>query len=160
MVADTLIRIGLISDTHGLLRPEALAALAGVAQIIHAGDVGGPEILAALREVAPVTAVRGNTDTSPWGQSLPFTASIVAGGVQIQVIHDLHTLGQRPADAGFGVVVSGHTHRALVQEREGVLFVNPGAAGQRRFSLPLSVGIMEIRDGAASVRIVEIGVKG
>lgn len=150
--------IGLISDTHGLMRPEALAALAGVEQILHAGDVGGPEILAALREVAPVTAVRGNTDTSPWGRSLPRTAEVMVGEAHLLVIHDLHDLDLRPADAGYHAVISGHTHKSQVQERDGVLFINPGAAGPRRFSLPTTVALLHVNGMQLSVELRQLDV--
>lgn len=148
--------IGLISDTHGMIRPEALEALDGVEQILHAGDVGGPEVLAALGQVAPVLAVRGNTDTSPWGRSLPLTVEHTLGNTKLLVIHDLHDLEIRPADAGIRAVISGHTHKPLVQEREGVLFINPGAAGARRFSLPICVALLHVRDGRLEVELVTL----
>jgi putative phosphoesterase len=119
----------LISDTHGLLRPEAVRALAGSDLIIHAGDVGAPEILDALRTVAPVVAVRGNVDTAAWAAGLPATAVAEAGGTLIYVLHDLNELDLDPAAAGFGVVVSGHSHKPASPERGGVLFVNPAAPG-------------------------------
>ena len=124
--------VGLISDTHGLLRPEAVRALAGSDVIIHAGDVGGPEILDALRAVAPVVAVRGNVDTGAWASALPGTAVAEVCGTLIYVLHDLNELDLDPAAAGFGVVVSGHSHQPASAERGGVQFVNPGRAGRRR----------------------------
>lgn len=148
--------IGLISDTHGLMRAEALRALAGVDQIIHAGDVGGPEVLEALAGIAPVTAVRGNNDTSPWGRTLPHTAEVVLEQAKLFVIHDLHDLAIRPAEAGYGAVVSGHTHRALAQERDGVLFVNPGAAGPRRFRLPVTLALLHIDGEALRVEHIKL----
>ncbi|MBC8161486.1 MAG: metallophosphoesterase family protein [Roseiflexaceae bacterium] len=149
-------RIGLISDTHGLLRPAALAALAGVEQILHAGDVGGSAILDGLRNIAPVTAVRGNTDTSPWGRTLPHSAELLIDSVRLLVIHDLAEFAQPQAVQGYRVVVSGHTHRQRVEERGGVLFVNPGAAGPRRFTLPLSVAILTVRGPELSVELVAL----
>jgi putative phosphoesterase len=136
--------VGLISDTHGLLRPEAVRALVGSDLIIHAGDVGGPEILDALRTVAPVVAVRGNVDTGAWASALPATAVAEAGGTLIYVLHDLNELDLDPAAAGFGVVVSGHSHQPARAERGGVLFVNPGSAGRRRFKLPVTVARLDL----------------
>jgi uncharacterized protein len=136
--------VGLISDTHGLLRPEAMRALAGSDVIIHAGDVGSPEILDALRAVAPVVAVRGNVDTRAWAAALPATAAAEAGHTLIYVVHDLNDLDLDPAAAGFGVVVSGHSHKPARSERAGVLFVNPGSAGRRRFKLPVTVARLDL----------------
>ena len=124
--------IGLISDTHGLLRPEALQALAGSGLIIHAGDVGKPEILDQLRAIAPVVAVRGNIDKGDWASHLPLTAVVETEAVLIYVLHDVHELDLDPAAAGFGIVISGHSHKASREERSGVLYVNPGSAGPRR----------------------------
>ena len=129
--------IGLISDTHGLLRPQALLALGGSDLIIHAGDVGKPEVLAALRKLAPVVAVRGNADTSLWADILPETAVAEAGSVLLYVLHDVPALDLDPAAAGFQVVVSGHSHQPGKFERDGVLYINPGSAGPRRFQLPV-----------------------
>lgn len=140
--------VGLISDTHGLLRPEAAAALRGVERIIHAGDVGRPEILDALRAIAPVTAVRGNADFEAWADVLPFEATLDLDGCRIYVLHDLKQLRADPASEGVRAVISGHTHKPLIETREGVLYVNPGAAGPRRFSLPISVGFLRVEDGA------------
>jgi putative phosphoesterase len=136
--------VGLISDTHGLLRPEAVRALVGSDLIIHAGDVGTPEILDALRAVAPVVAVRGNVDTGAWAAGLPETAVAEAGGTLLYVLHDLNELDLDPAAAGFGVVVSGHSHQPARAERGGVLFVNPGSAGRRRFKLPVTVARLDL----------------
>jgi len=136
--------VGLISDTHGLLRPAAVRALAGSDLIIHAGDVGTPEILDALRALAPVVAVRGNIDTGPWASVLPATAVAEARGKLIYVLHDLNKLDLDPAAAGFGVVVSGHSHQPTSTERGGVLFVNPGSAGRRRFKLPVTVARLDL----------------
>jgi len=148
--------VGLISDTHGLLRPEAVAALAGVERIIHAGDIGGPEILDSLRQIAPVEAVRGNNDKGTWARAVPSTTTFQIGGVWIHVLHDLKELDLDPVAAGLQVVVAGHSHKPTVTERDGVLFVNPGSAGPRRFSLPVAVGFLDITGARASARILEI----
>ena len=136
------LRIGLISDTHGLLRPQALAAMQGCDAIVHAGDVGKPEILDALRAIAPLHAIRGNIDTAPWAQPLPEIMDIEIAGVRLHVLHDLKALAREPASVD--VVVSGHSHKPLLQTRGGVLYVNPGSAGPRRFSLPISVGYLHL----------------
>lgn len=137
--------IGLISDTHGLLRPEALRALAGSELIIHAGDVGKPEILDHLRAIAPVVVVRGNIDKGDWASPLPMTAVVETEVVRIYVLHDVHELDFDPAAAGFGIVVSGHSHKAGRDQRSGVLYVNPGSAGPRRFRLPITVARLDLR---------------
>jgi uncharacterized protein len=137
-------RIGLISDTHGLLREEALRALRGSELIVHAGDVGKPEILDALRRLAPVVAVRGNVDTEEWARVLPVVAVADAGAVQIYVLHDVKSLDLNPAAAGFQVVVSGHSHKFGRSERSGVLYINPGSAGPRRFQLPITVARLDL----------------
>src|ERR1700692_3245023 len=136
--------IGLISDTHGLLRPEALSALDGSDLIIHAGDVGGPEILEELRRLAPVVAVKGNVDTDAWCADLPETAVADAGSSLIYVLHDLKALDLKPAAAGIAMVVSGHSHKPVCEERGGVLYVNPGSAGPRRFNLPVTVARVDL----------------
>jgi putative phosphoesterase len=146
-------KIGLISDTHGLVRPEALRALAGVERIIHAGDVGGPEVIEALRGIAPVDVVRGNNDKDPWGAKLPPWLALEFEGVSVHVLHDLKEMDVDPAAAGFRVVVTGHSHRPVVTERDGVLFVNPGSAGQRRFSLPVTLGYLTVVAGTAQAEI-------
>ena len=135
-------RVGLVADTHGLLRPEALEALSGSNAIIHAGDIGDPEVLRRLAEVAPVTAVRGNNDRAPWAASLPQADMLKVGAAFIYVIHDLAELDLDPAGTGCAAVVSGHSHRPQQERRDGVLFVNPGSAGPRRFTLPVSVGYL------------------
>jgi putative phosphoesterase len=150
-------KIGLISDTHGLLRPEAVTALRGSEQIIHAGDVGDPKILDALRELAPVVAVRGNVDREPWAQTLPATAIADAGNVQMYVLHDVHDLDLDPATAGFGAVVSGHSHKFGRSERTGVLYVNPGSAGPRRFTLPVTVARLDLSTSPWTVDFVDLG---
>lgn len=137
-------KIGLISDTHGLLREEALEALRGSQLIIHAGDVGNAEILEALKKLAPVVAVRGNVDTEPWTRALPETAIAEAGGVTIYVLHDVKALDLNPATAGFRIVVSGHSHKPGKLVRDGVLYINPGSAGPRRFQLPVMVARLDI----------------
>ena len=152
------VRVGLVSDTHGWMRPEALAALAGSDAILHAGDIGEPGVLAALRGLAPVTAVRGNNDRAPWAQALPLVANVTIAHVRFLVIHDLATLAVDPAAAGIRVVVSGHSHRAKCETRDGVLFVNPGSAGPRRFRLPLSVARVHVIGGEVDARIVELDI--
>jgi putative phosphoesterase len=136
--------LGVISDTHGLLRPEAVEALRGSDMIVHAGDVGSPDVLRGLEEIAPVIAVRGNNDHGPWAEALPLTESFELAKASIYVIHDLHDLDVDPRAAGPAVVISGHSHRPLSEERAGVLFFNPGSAGPRRFRLPISVGTIVI----------------
>ena len=148
--------IGLISDTHGLLRPEAVRALAGVRHIIHAGDIGGPEILNELRKIAPVHAVRGNNDKGPWAAGIPLYLALELEGVSIHVLHDVKEIEIDPAAAGFAVVVSGHSHKPMVSERDGVTFVNHGSAGPRRFTLPITVGYLDITTGGPRARITEI----
>jgi putative phosphoesterase len=149
--------IGLISDTHGLLRPEAVTALEGCELIIHAGDVGKPEILEKLRAIAPVIAVRGNVDRGEWAAQLPETAVVEAQSVRIYVLHDVHELDLDPAAAGFGIVVSGHSHKASRDDRGGVMYVNPGAAGPRRFRLPITVARLDLRQSPWEVKFVELG---
>jgi putative phosphoesterase len=137
-------KIGLISDTHGLLREEALQALRGSDLIIHAGDVGDSNILEELRKLAPVVAVRGNVDTAEWAKSLPETAVVEAGAVNIYVLHDSKALNLDPTAAGFQIVVSGHSHKPGQTERKGVMYINPGSAGARRFSLPITVARLDL----------------
>jgi putative phosphoesterase len=148
-------KIGLISDTHGVMRPEALEALQGVDHIIHAGDIGAG-VLEALKKIAPVTAIRGNNDTGPWANDIPETAEVELGGVRVYVIHDLAEFDSFTA---CDVVISGHSHMPEFYTEEGILYVNPGSAGPRRFKLPLSVGFLEITDGAASASLQELQVK-
>ena len=149
-------RIGLISDTHGLLREEALRALRGSELIVHAGDVGNPEILDALRKLAPVIAVRGNVDTGEWARELPVAAVADAGAVQIYVLHDVKTLDLNPAAAGFHVVVSGHSHQFGRSERSGVLYINPGSAGPRRFQLPITVARLDLGKAPWGLEFVDL----
>ncbi len=141
------ILIGVISDTHGLLRPEAIAALRGSQYIIHAGDVGAPEILEKLSAIAPVTAVRGNIDKAAWARELPETQVLEAGGVSIYVLHDLMQLDLKPEAARFDVVISGHSHIPKQEMRNGVLYFNPGSAGPRRFKLPVTLGRLIVKGG-------------
>lgn len=149
-------RIGLISDTHGLLRPEATDALAGSGLIIHAGDVGNPEILDRLRAIAPVIAVRGNIDKGDWAEALPETAIVQAGKTRIFVLHDVKDLDLDPAAAGFTIVVSGHSHKASQTERDGVLYLNPGSAGPRRFNLPITVALLDLAATPWQVDLLEL----
>ena len=149
-------RIGLISDTHGLLRPQALAALQGCDFIVHGGDIGNPAILAQLEGIAPVTAVRGNNDSGPAYRDVPETAHLQVGTIGLYVLHDLKQLDLDPQEAGIRVVVSGHSHKPAVQERGGVLYVNPGSAGPRRFTLPISVAELLVEAEAVSARIIEL----
>jgi len=155
-MANEIKRIGLISDTHGLLRKEALEALCGSELIIHAGDVGKLEILEELKKMAPVVAVRGNVDTEPWARALPETAVAEAGTAMIYILHDVNTLDLNPAAAGFHIVVSGHSHKPGKMEREGVLFINPGSAGPRRFQLPVTVAHLGVGRTPFAVEFVDL----
>ena len=150
-------RVGLISDTHGLLRPEVLAFLEGSDHIIHGGDICDSGVLEKLAVIAPVTAVRGNNDRGAWASSLRETELIELGDVFIYAIHDLAELDIEPGAAGVRVVISGHSHQPSVEHRDGVLYVNPGSAGPRRFKLPISAGELILEGGVASARIVEFG---
>jgi uncharacterized protein len=150
--------VGVISDTHGLLRPEAVEALRGAQQVIHAGDVGSPEILKKLATIAPVTAVRGNVDKEAWAQQLPQTQALEAGGVSIYLLHDLTQLDVKPEAAGFRVVISGHSHIPKQEVRNGVLYFNPGSAGPRRFKGPVSVGRLSIDGAEVSAELVILNV--
>jgi putative phosphoesterase len=149
-------RIGLISDTHGLLRPEAIDFLAGSDHIVHGGDIGNPDILERLAAIAPLTVVRGNNDTAAWAGSIPVTARIEPGGVPLYVIHDLKELDIDPLRTGVRVVVSGHSHKPACVERGGVLYVNPGSAGRRRFSLPIAAAELLIDGGRVVPRLVTL----
>jgi putative phosphoesterase len=151
-----LTRVGLISDTHGLLRPEALDFLAGCDHIVHGGDIGGPDILERLGAIAPLTVVRGNNDTAVWARSIPETARLDLDGVGLYVIHDLKALAIDPREHGVRVVVSGHSHKPAHLERDGVLYVNPGSAGRRRFTLPIAVGELLIDAGQVRARLVTL----
>jgi putative phosphoesterase len=150
------IQIGVISDTHGLLRPEALAALRGSEHIIHAGDVGAPEILETLAAIAPLTAIRGNVDKAAWARTLAETEILEIGGISIYVLHDLGRLDLKPGAAGFQVVLSGHSHVPKQEMRHGVLYFNPGSAGPRRFKLPVTVGRLTVEGGNIRGEIVAL----
>lgn len=150
--------IGVISDTHGLIRPECLRALRGAELIIHAGDIGKPEVIEALRSIAPVVAIRGNNDREKWARKFPETAVVEVGKVRIYLIHNVNELEIDPAAAGFRVVINGHSHRPSVLRRGGVLFLNPGSAGPRRFKLPIAVARLWIKDTTVRARIVELAV--
>lgn len=150
------LRVGLISDTHGLLRPEALAFLEGSDRIVHGGDICDARVLEALSAVAPVTAVRGNNDQGSWASRLRETERFQVGAVSVYVIHDLAYLDIEPSVAGVQVVVSGHSHRPSVERREDILYVNPGSAGPRRFKLPVSIGELTVTGSSVSARIVEL----
>jgi putative phosphoesterase len=152
-----VLRVGLISDTHGLLRPEALSFLGGSDHIVHGGDICDASVLEALAAIAPVTAVRGNNDHGSWASCLRETELLRLGEVFVYAIHDLAQLDMEPHAAGVQVVVSGHSHRPSVERRAGVLYVNPGSAGPRRFRLPISVGELIVNGRSVSARVVELG---
>jgi putative phosphoesterase len=151
-----MVRIGLISDTHGLLRPEAVSFLRGCDHIVHGGDIGHAEILTQLSALAPVTAVRGNNDNGPWAERLSQTQFVQIGEIFVYALHDIAQLDIEPGGAGVHVVVSGHSHKPSVEHRDGVLYVNPGSAGPRRFRLPISVAELVADGRAVSARIVEL----
>jgi uncharacterized protein len=151
-----MMRIGIISDTHGVLRPEAIKRLACADHIIHAGDIGAPEVIEGLRRIAPITAIRGNIDAGEWAKDYPDTELVVLGGRALYVLHNLKKIQLDPAASGFDVVVSGHSHRPRIQTNNGVLYVNPGSAGPRRFKLPIAIAILTLSDRAILPRILEI----
>jgi putative phosphoesterase len=151
-------RLGVISDTHGLVRPVALEALVGVELIIHAGDIGKPEVLQALQAIAPVVAVRGNNDKGRWADRLPDTEVVEVDKVLLYVLHDVNRLDLDPAAAGFHVVISGHSHQPSIVKRQGVLFLNPGSAGPRRFTLPISMAWLSIRGDSIEARFIDLAV--
>ncbi len=150
--------LGVISDTHGLLRPEAVEVLRGSEIVLHAGDVGDPDILKRLRELAPVHAVRGNVDRQKWARTLPAAQVVEVGGISIYMLHIVEDLDLKPEAAGFRVVVYGHSHQPKMEEKNGVLYFNPGSAGPRRFKLPVSVGKLFIEDGRVRGEIFELKV--
>jgi uncharacterized protein len=152
------VTLGVISDTHGLLRPEAVEALRGSNRILHAGDIGAPKILEALAKIAPVTAIRGNVDTASWARALPETEVVEAGGVSIYILHNLGQLDLKPEAAGLRVVVYGHSHQPKMEEKNGVLYFNPGSAGPRRFNLPVSMGRLRIAAGKVRAELVELEI--
>jgi putative phosphoesterase len=155
-----MLRVGLISDTHGLLRAEATAFLRGCDHIVHAGDIGSHGVLRELSQIAPVTAVRGNNDKGSWAEALPETDLIRLGEVFLYAIHDLAQLDLDPQSAAVSVVVSGHSHQPLIREHSGVLYVNPGSAGPRRFKLPIAVAELNISGKSVTPRIVELSAQG
>jgi uncharacterized protein len=157
-MTQTRITVGVISDTHGIVRPEAVDALRDSDLIVHAGDVGAPDVLEHLRAIAPTIAVRGNVDTEPWAQSLPFTKVIEVGDVQIYVLHDLSELDLDPKAAEFAAVISGHSHRPTADVRNGVLFLNPGSAGPRRFSLPVGIAKLRVVAKSLSHELIDLRV--
>jgi len=148
--------IGVISDTHGLVRPAALEALRGAELIIHCGDIGDAGVLDALRALAPVRAVRGNNDRGPWAASLACSEVVEAGGQMLYVLHDVADLDLEPAAAGFAAVLAGHSHRPSVEHRRGVLYLNPGSAGPRRFTLPIAMALLDVSPRGCDARIVEL----
>jgi len=148
--------IGLISDTHGLLRPEALAALQGCARIIHAGDIGKAAVLDGLSALAPLDAIRGNIDTADWAQALPERLDLRIDGLRLHVLHDLKELDVDPVVAGINVVIAGHSHQPRIERRDGVLYINPGSAGPRRFRLPISVALLRLEDGDAQAELIRL----
>ena len=148
--------VGVISDTHGLFRPEAIEALRGSEHIIHAGDIGSPEIIPRLQQIAPVTAIRGNVDREPWTKQFPETEVVDLAGLSFYIIHDLNELDLNPRAAGFAAIISGHSHQPKQEVKDGVLYFNPGSAGPRRFKLPITVGKLEIVDGEVSGKIIQL----
>ena len=150
--------VGVISDTHGVLRPEATRALQGVELILHAGDVGNSGVLDALRAISPTVAIRGNVDTGEWANALPETEVVEVGQLHVYMLHDLARLDVDPHAAGFAAVISGHTHRPHAEVRNGVLFLNPGSAGPRRFNLPLAVARLEVSGDRLTHEIIELRV--
>ncbi|MGJ4993806.1 metallophosphoesterase family protein [Bradyrhizobium sp. HKCCYLS3077] len=150
-------RIGIISDTHGLLRPEAKQRLGGADHIIHAGDIGRPEIIDHLRAIAPVTAIRGNIDSEEWAKAYPATQTVELGGRRFHVVHDVHDLTIDPAAEGIDMVIFGHSHRARIETRDGVVYLNPGSAGPRRFKLPITLATLDISPGSLSPLIHDLG---
>jgi putative phosphoesterase len=152
-------KIGLISDTHGLMRPEALCALEGSDLILHAGDVGSPEIISVLRAIAPVVAIRGNVDVEPWAAELHETEVVETDAATFYILHDVHALDLKPAAAKFDIVVSGHSHNPIRTEREGVLYINPGSAGPRRFNLPVTVARLDLGETPWKVEFIDLFVK-
>jgi uncharacterized protein len=153
-------QIGVIADTHGLVRAEAAGALQGVDLIIHAGDVGEPEVLTTLRAIAPVVAVRGNVDRGVWARTLPFVETVELDPGRVFVVHDLNDLDLEPAVAGVRAVISGHSHRPSVETQAGILYLNPGSAGPRRFELPVTVALLDLQGEALQARIVSLDREG
>jgi putative phosphoesterase len=158
MATINTIRVGLISDTHGLVREEVIAALTGCQRILHAGDIDDPEVLIKLRRLAPVTVVRGNNDRGAWAEAIPVYDVVEFGAVSVYIRHDQAELDVDPRAAGLRVMMFGHSHKPLVENRDGVLFVNPGSAGPRRFKLPVAVGELLISSNRVDARIIELAV--
>jgi len=150
--------VGVISDTHGLMRPEALAALEGSDLIIHAGDIGSPDILPTLKRIAPVHAIRGNVDRDSWTEQYPETLAVVVGEATFWVLHDRNELDLDPPAADFVAVIFGHSHNPLIERKQGVLYLNPGSAGPRRFKLPISVATVEVRGRELRPELIELVV--
>jgi len=150
--------IGLISDTHGLIRPEAIEALQGVDLVVHAGDIGKPEVLNALKAIGPLVAIKGNNDIGAWASILPDTRLVQTANMKLYVIHNVKELDCEPAAEGYAVVISGHSHKPSVLTRDGVLFVNPGSAGPRRFKLPVAVGKLFIQNQRVNAELIELRV--
>jgi putative phosphoesterase len=157
-MSDSLHRVGLISDTHGLMRPEALATLRDSDLIIHCGDIGDSAVLEVLQTLAPVRAIRGNNDKGAWASSLPACDVVEVGSHKIYVLHNLADLDLDPAEAGFTVVVSGHSHKPVIEKRGKILFVNPGSAGPRRFTLPVTIATLALRPSRCEAKIIELAL--
>ena len=155
----TVFTIGVISDTHGLLRPEAIEAMRGSDQIVHAGDIGDPAIIPELERIAPVTLVRGNIDTAAWCRKLPATNVLEVGGLNLYVLHNVQELDLNPSVAGFAAVIFGHSHQPAIEWRKDVLLFNPGSAGPRRFRLPISVGRLKVKNGKIEPELIELKVE-
>lgn len=150
--------IGVISDTHGLFRPEIVPAFKDCGLILHAGDIGNPEVLHQLENIAPVIAIRGNNDKGIWAENLPLTREVKFGNILIYLLHNLHELDIDPSAAGINAVISGHSHKAIEKWQNGILFLNPGSAGPKRFSLPICVAILEITENTINVRHINLGI--
>src|SRR4051794_7493519 len=155
--AGTVLRIGVISDTHGLLRPQVARELAGVAHIVHGGDIGRPEVIDELRAIAPVTAIRGNVDTGEWANNYPETRTVNLGGRSIYLLHDIKDLRIDPVASGIDVIVFGHSHVAKIETVNGVLYLNPGSAGPRRFKLPITLAILELTAAGVRASLRDLG---
>ena len=153
-----MLKIGVIADTHGLLRPEAVAALRGCEQIVHAGDVGKPAVLDELRRLAPVSVIRGNVDRGAWAQVLPEVETLTLGGVTMHVLHDRAELDPASIPAAWRVIISGHSHKPSLEEKDGVLWINPGSAGPRRFRLPVTVARLDLEGGVPRARLITLGL--
>lgn len=152
-------RVGVISDTHGLLRAEAKAALQGVDQILHAGDIGKPEVIEQLNSIAPVTAIKGNIDSGEWAREFPDTRTVSLGGRRIHLLHDLKSLDFDPREQDIDLVISGHSHKPKIESRDEVLYLNPGSAGPRRFSLPVALAMLVLESDNVDARIIELDIR-